>query len=700
MPLIPLNRSTLFCAALVLAAGAAWAIVPEAPSLKPSRQDANGAAESRLLTPPDGAAPSVILTPAPPTMTGTDAVIVKAAIEAAERSQWAEVARLQTQSNDPVVRDLILWIRASNGVPGLGFEELDAAIKKLDGWPKQDAMFERGEAIIELSSLGPRERIAWLQRSGPRTGEGKVAFAMALSDIGERDRAHAVIRDAWRNHALDDGLDRRVQSQFATVLDRADHEARTDFLLWTGRRTQATAMKSFLNPDWRALVDARIALQTGGRRVDQIVNAVPGSLADQPGFLYDRARYRRALDNQEGATSLLTGINGNSVPVAGRNRLWDERNLAMREDYKTSNWSRAYQLAASHGLSSGEDFAEAEFASGWISLRMKNDAARGLKHFEALERGVTAPVSTARANYWKGRANESLGQTVESRTAYSKAAAHRFTYYGQLAAERINERQIEFVSSGTPTGPERLAFEGRPVVRAMKMLGAAGAMSTFRTFAYSIDDTLESKADYVMLAELANAFNVPDVGVRAGKAGLAKGIVTPEAAYPLVHYPLLSQPAVERSLMLAITRQETEMNPVARSSVGARGLMQLMPATAKSEARRIGLAYNVSRLNDPSYNMTLGGHHLDNLLGDFNGSYIMTAAAYNAGGSRPRRWAEVYGDPRTGAIDPVDWVEFIPFSETRNYVQRVMENTQVYRHRISGEPEDIRLTEDLRRGRR
>ena len=238
------------------------------------------------------------------------------------------------------------------------------------------------------------------------------------------------------------------------------------------------------------------------------------------------------------------------------------------------------------------------------------------------------------------------------------------------------------------------------MVKALRLLGESGEERMFREFAYHMDDQLSTEADFVLLARLAEEYQVPDVGVRGAKAGLAKGIVATDAAYPLVAYPLLREPRVERPLMLALSRQESEMNPGAISHVGARGLMQFMPATASREARSSGLPYRKSWLtDDPGYNMTLGGQHLDTLLTRFNGSYIMTAAAYNAGPTRPTQWIKDYGDPRAGQVDPVDWVEFIPFSETRNYVQRVLENTQVYRQRLLGEPVDIQIEEDLDRGR-
>ena len=666
----------LFLFAAVAVNGAAAAALPETPSLKPARTYTSTATDEK------------------------NAEILYKALAASERYDWNEVARLQRQATDPAVRDLILWKRASEGVPGMGFSEVDEALTRLHDWPKTGNMRARAEEIIELSSLTPTQRIDWLRKSGPRTGEGKVALANALREVGKSAEAEDVVRDAWHNNSMDRDLERQVLARFGGKLTQEDHRARVEFLLWTNQRTAASNLKPLLTPDWRKLVDARIALAGRSKNVDALVNAVPKELQDNPGLLYDRARWRRARGNQDGAIGLLTGIDGKDIPEAGRSKLWKERSIAMREDLKDGNWTRAYQLASPHGMTDGSDFADAEWVSGWIALRLKGDPARALQHFETMSEGVSTPISLARGKYWAGRAEDALGDADGAQLAYLEAAGHKSTYYGQLAAERIGDRQLYFTPTPPPTEEEIAAFEARPMVKALRLLGESGETQMFREFAYHIDDLLETEADYILLSQLASEYHVPDIGVRGAKAGLAKGIVAPDAAYPVVSYPLLKEPKVERSLMLALSRQESEMNPAAVSYVGARGLMQFMPATASREAKLSGLPYRQSWLtDDPGYNMTLGGQHLDYLLNRFNGSYIMTAAAYNAGPTRPSQWIADYGDPRAGQVDPIDWVEFIPFSETRNYVQRILENTQVYRSRLSGKPEEIRIQEDLERGK-
>jgi soluble lytic murein transglycosylase len=669
-----LRTLPLFLAAATLGLTAA-ASTPEAPSLKPPR-----AFQSTVTD-------------------ANHAKILHDALKAAENRQWSTLAALQNRASDPAVADAILWLRASKGVPGMEFEELAYALDHLSDWPSTSDMQKRAESLIGDSRLSPAARVEWLNKVTPRTGAGKVALANALLTTGKTDEANSWARNAWRNSSLSRDLESGVKSRFKSTLTQDDHRARADFLLWTNQRSAANRIRPLLTADYRALVDARIALASRRRGVDKYVTAVPQSLQNDPGLLFERAKWRRKRGNKSGATPLLVGIDGNDVPLAGRSKLWKERNINLREDLKTGNWTRAYQLAAPHGMSSGGSFADAEWISGWIALRLNNDAARGLQHFEKMKTGVSTPISLARGDYWAGRAHDVLGHNDETIAAYSAAAEHKFTYYGQLAAENLSDTQLSFDAPVAPTDTEAAAFEARRVVKALRLFGESGETRLFRKFAYHLDDQLTTPAEFELLAGIANEFMIQDIGVRGAKSGLGRGIVAPNAAYPIVDYPLLREPRVERSLMLALSRQESEMNPNAYSHAGAMGIMQFMPATARLEARKRGLPYRKSWLrDDPGYNMTLGGQHLDTLLDQFNGSYIMAAAAYNAGPSRPNKWIKDYGDPRTGAIDPIDWVEFIPFSETRNYVQRVLENTQVYRTRLSGQPEQITLSKDLKRG--
>ncbi len=668
-------RLLAFAGVLFLSAEAV-ASTPPAPSLKPDRPFASKVVSTQ------------------------DAGLLHAALEAADAGDWSRVARYQARAGSPVVQDLILWRRAHVGAPGLYFEDMAEAIERLEGWPDAYRMRARAEALIGSSGQSAQARAEWLTADGgPVSGEGHVALADARRALGDDAGARAALRTAWRGMTLDLETERKVLGKYGAWLSQDDHRARADFLLWTGQRSAADRLKPRLTADWQRLVEARIALAAGYRGVDARIAAVPEALQAHPGLLFDRAQWRRKRGRQDSATPLLTGIDGADVPESGRGRLWDERHIALRDALESKSYATAYSLAEAHGLSSGVDFAQAEWLSGWIALRMKDDPSRAVAHFRRLDEGVSTPISTSRAQYWRGRAHDAMGDGAPAEEAFAGAARFKYTFYGQLAAERIGDRTLAFAASPEPTEADRARFEARPMVKVLRLLAEQGETGLFRKFAFHLDDRLETEADYLLLQELAREYKVEDVGVRGAKEGLSRGIVAPEAAYPVVSYPLLREPQVERSLMLALSRQESEMNPRAISHADARGLMQFLPRTARYEAQRRGLPFRTSWLtDDPGYNMTIGGAHLDTLLDRFNGSYVMTAAAYNAGSSRPRAWIRTFGDPRRGEVDTVDWIEMIPFAETRNYVQRVLENTQVYRHRLSGEPVDIQLNEDLERG--
>ena len=697
------RKIAVFVSLAALVTSSAGAIAPETPSLKPGKNLVPVAPAPVVSVNTSAPAAPTVTTSAPtPALAAKSASVqyLARAFSAAERNQWSELSSLQYGAPDPVLKNLIMWKRASEGVPGMTFDELNLALTLLDGWPQTSKMRQRAEEIIELSALDAASRVDWLEKSGPVTGAGKVALANALRQTGNRTRADEVIKDAWRSNTLDSDLQRIVLARYGQTLSQEDHRARVDFLLWTGQTSAAEALKPHLNKDHRKLTEARIAVAKKARNLDAAIAAVPAHLQTHPGLLYERAKWRR-VKKVDGVSDLLRQIDGKDVPAAGRGRLWDERAIAVRNDLKARNYSRAYNMTAPHGLTAGGDFAEAEWLAGWIALRLNGDATRGLKHFETMTNGVSSPVSLTRGQYWTGRARDALGQSDQALAAYGAAATHKYTYYGQLSAERIGDKTINFGPPIAPAPEEVTAFEANPMIRALRLIGGTGEMGLYRTFSHHLDDILSTPAEFELLAQLNHQLDQPDTAVRAGKAGLFKGVLAPEAAYPVLMHPLSRQPQVERAFILAITRQESEFNPNARSPVGALGLMQFMPSTARNEARLRGMPYQQSWLTaDPAYNMTLGGLHLDTLLKQFGGSYIMTAAAYNAGPSRPSQWVRDYGDPRTGQIDPVDWVEFVPFSETRNYIQRVLENIQVYRHRIDGQEADIQITEDLKRGRR
>ena len=630
----------------------------------------------------------------------SDAEIVYRALEAASNGDWRDVDRYRAQINDPVAQKLLFWRVADSSLSDAGFDTLNRALTELEGWPGLRELQIRAEESISESALSTSDRIAWLEKSGPISGEGKLALAEAYQKAGRSADAERMVKEAWHTHSFLISRQREIANKYAEILDPEDHRKRTDYLLWTSQRSAAQAMKPYLSSGWDSLVDARIGLATGANGVDGLINRVPDSLQLDPGLLYERSKWRRHRNRWEDAREPLLQINPEGLPTAALSRIWDEKNLHLRRLIRDHEWQDGYKLSSTHGLTEGVDFAEGEFNAGWIALRYLNHPQDALRHFQTLEAGVGTALSKSRAQYWTGEALTALGRTEEARQAYQRGAENITYFYGQRSAERLGMKELVLPPIAIPTDEQRREFENRELVRALRMLAEAGEDYQFRRISYHLDDLLETEVEYEMLFDLAASYGLTQAGVRGGKAGLSAGLIPTRAAYPDFPFPIPSDrpSSAEPALIMALTRQETEMNAKAISRARAYGLMQLLASTARQQSRREGLPYRWSwLLDDPQYNVTLGRGYLGDMIDRFDGSYIMAMAAYNAGPSRPARWVTEYGDPRKGEIDPIDWIESIPFSETRSYVQRVMENVQVYRSRLAGGSSPLQLTSDLSR---
>jgi soluble lytic murein transglycosylase len=341
--------------------------------------------------------------------------------------------------------------------------------------------------------------------------------------------------------------------------------------------------------------------------------------------------------------------------------------------------------------------AEAEFYAGWIALTRLKKPDLAAKHFAMIEGTSGSPITQARALYWEGRAAEALGDPVGAQSYYGQGARHLTTFYGQLAAEKAGLKQLALGRDPIITAQDRAQFEGRDIVQAAKMLADVGARDTMRVFVLHIDDVLPTEAQQALLFDFAKLYGDQDLAMRVVRAGAQRGLILPERGYPLITPPYAPGGA-EPAFVLSVSRQESNFNPYIRSSAGAVGLMQLLPSTAAIVARKIGEPYSSDRLTDPQYNMRLGSSYLGSLIDRFSGSYLMAAAGYNAGPNRPPQGAGYCGDPRGSMTDPLDYIECIPFSETRNYVMRTLETTQVYRARLAGGTAPLTLSKDLNRG--
>ncbi|MEN9873629.1 MAG: hypothetical protein RL186_526 [Pseudomonadota bacterium] len=630
-------------------------------------------------------------------------------LRAAARSEWSAVRETMMAISDPRVRAILLWRLTSSDDNAASFEELRQALDELKGFPSRRTIRIRAEQKIAGSGLSPQAKRDFLLRSEqgisdnvPLSGDGKMELGAAYLAQGDQNQARRWIAEAWRTSRLDIASQALYLSRFGSLLTPQDHDARVDFLLWADRITQSRPLFPLMSEGGRTNAMRRLGIAAG----DTVT--LSGAMLDDRGIQYQRVRNLRQSDRRSEALALLTQIDSRGLPEPGQDVLWTERRILLNEAIVTRDWRAAYRVASTHGYSKGERFADGEFVAGWVALRFLNDPKTALTHFARLESGVTTPVSKARAFYWLGRTSQALDKNADAEGFYAKGAAFPTVYYGQLSAVKLAERRGQTPRLTLPqeqraTANDFKALNRRPGMAAINLLSDIGENQFFTQFALALDDDLETEGEHQALSEYARAKGQPSTALRVAKAGLARGVLATEAAFPLMPIPrVVGYGQIEDAYTLAITRQESEFNPNALSGANARGLMQFLPATAASQARKMGLPHETDWLmSRPNHNLTLGSAHLYDLVSNFYGSYAMAAAAYNAGPGRPRQWVQTYGDLRETDLDTaIDWVEKIPFSETRNYVQRVMENIQVYRARLAGGSAPLMIGQDLMRGTR
>ena len=612
------------------------------------------------------------------------------ALDAVRAKDWSSALTL-AQKDGQIGRDIVLWhyLRSGEGNADL---VLDFLGRRSD-WPGIPLLKKRTEAII-ADQADAAQTLQFFQSHTPETGVGALAYAEALTASGDRASADAVLVRAWLTLDMDAEAHDAFLERYADLLGQY-HTARMNMLLWEGAYPEAGRMMALVSEDWRALAAARIALQTDKGDVDALIAVVPNRLGGDAGLSHDRFKWRFDKNYTDSARDLLLE-RSERVELLGQPENWAYlRRVFVRRELREGTPSVAYRLASSHHLTGGSNWADLEWLAGYIALRYLQDPAKALEHFKALAMNVDSPISKGRAGYWIGRAYEALGDMTAAQLAFETAGTQQTSFYGLLAAERAG-LPFDQTLAGGPIDPNwtSSAFVGSSLFEAASVLIAANERSLAERFVIQMAETL-SEQELVALGDAMLAMNEPHLAVMAGKEAASRGIVLPRAYYAL-------HPIAKRSLdispewALAIARRESEFDPWVVSPVGARGLMQLMPRTAQAMAEVKGVPFRErALLSEPNYNATLGAAYLAKLSREFGNNPMFMAAGYNAGPSRPTRWIEQFGDPRAGAIDVVDWVEMIPFNETRNYVMRVTESLPIYRARLGIDPLPVPFSQEL-----
>lgn len=638
--------------------------------------------------------------PGPTYLTRLDKARLLSVHDALDRKQFS-VAKAEIRSIEaPVARSLGQWFYFNTKDPGISIGEAGAFLTAHPEWPATRRIQSFAESKLTNNDSADAILSFFADRA-PVTGDGKVHYARALLAKGRTEAATAAIRDAWVNHNFSVSEERKIIAAHASRLRKEDHAARVDRLLWSRQVTNARRTFPYLSTKARRMAEARAALLLRAGSGPRLYRNLTKEEQLDSGVLYSAVRYYRRTDEEQYAISLAAMAPDRADTLRNTDRWWTERRLLLQSALKRGHFSDAYALAAQNGMDSGGDFADAEFVAGWIALRFLKEPERAITHFEAMTGGVATPISLSRGYYWLGRAASAAGKAEDANAYFKTAATYPYSFYGQLAAETLGGDAVVQRFDPTPgvSAIDKALFNSRPAVAPLRMLTDLNLDYELMVFAYHVDDQLEQPGEFLELANITNGEGAPHLTVRAGKVGAQADAFAADVSYPMVFVPDEARAFVRPEIILGLSRQESEFNPRAYSSAGARGVMQLIPSTAQLTARKEGLPYRRSALlDDPTYNMTIGSAHLSHLLDRFDGSMILTFAAYNAGPHRADRWIEDFGDPRSSEVDPLDWIEMIPFSETRNYVQRVLENTQVYRGRLDDAPIPGKLAADIERG--
>ncbi len=611
------------------------------------------------------------------TLSAADHNIAVQVFAAAKKDRHGESERLAMQSKNRLLPKLARWMTYADPRSGASFEEITSFIDSSGDWPLMTSLQRRAEESITAAT--PNERIlAWFKEHEPVTADGGMAYARALMAAGQTERAIKVVRQSWVEGGFGVMQERQFLTLFGDHLRAEDHWKRLDRLLWDKQEGPAQRMVLKVPAAYRQLAQARLTLQDGKANPEPAIAAIPKELRDDPGLIYDRVRWRRQKDLDEDAIDLLAHPARNKV----RPELWwAERSILARRALQKGLVSRAYQVAADHGLNQiATQYGEAEFMAGWISLRFLDDRDTAMGHFSRLYDAVSTPLTRSRAAYWAGRTSEVLKDDKAAREWYTRGARYLTAFYGQLSASRLDDHRWPLPGDPQPTADDIKRFEGRELVRAIRMMLAVGESEHLRAFFIRLNDVTQSPGERALIGKLATEGGRNDLAVTIARRADRDSVFLYDAGWPMP--PISAEDGPEKALVLALIRQESGFITDAQSPVGARGLMQLMPATAERVAKAIKVAFNPRKLDDPTYNVRLGSAYLGDMIENFEGSYILALVAYNAGPGRARRWIKEYGDPRDPNIDVIDWIEMIPFTETRGYVQRVMESVSIYRRKL------------------
>jgi soluble lytic murein transglycosylase len=627
---------------------------------------------------------------------------IKRAAKLIARNKFAEASKVKASISDLLGRKLIEWmILRGDEDHSPGFERYAVFVAENSSWPSVGLLRRRAEAALWDDHREAATVLGYYAQRQPYSGKGHLVYARALVERGDRRTAERHVRAAWRHFGLSAAVESMVLNMFPGVLRPVDHRIRMHMRLYAKDTSDGLRAAKRLGGADRAIAKAWVAVIGRSRRAKALFAAVPASARKDPGYVFARTRWLRRRGEIAAAAQTILSAPRFGADTIDTNQWWRERRVLARDLLEKGDPKTAYDVVVGAVRPTKNNYyVEYEFMAGWIALRFLKDPATAMRHFSAIPPSTTNPTALARAGYWQGRTAEALGRSEDARTFYANASQYRTAYYGQLARSQIGASDIALPAPPTPPPKRRAVLRRLELVRALEIIYGIGDHDLAITFVAGAADKMHDVGAIVALAEVARHHKHARAMLLIGRSALNRGFDLHHYAFPTIGVPKYKPigPKIDPSLLYSIVRQESAFNAKTVSSANALGLMQVTPPAGKYIARKFGVRYSRKKLlSDRVYNVQMGAAELGDLIRDYRGSLILACVGYNAGRGRVSDWIRRFGDPRDPKVDPVDWVEKIPFAETRNYVQRILENLQVYRAKL-GRGSRLLIEADLQRG--
>ncbi len=608
--------------------------------------------------------------------------------------KWNSAMKSAEKIKDKDFRDLINWMYLKTTGNAATFNDYKKFIERNPNYPRINRIKYLAEKKIYLKNTSPSFVINWFDRNPPLGGIGKIKLAEAYLEQNKINEVEKLVKEAWPVAEISKNDLGYYRAKFKKFISQEDHLKRADFLAWEKKYWDLKRMLKYLPTDERALYNARQILMSNSYGVDNAIAKVPGHLKKDPGLEFDRLRWRNRRGRLEGSLEILYNNSNKTESQMIRPDLWWEqrksvtRSLIYKKRYKT-----AYKISSEHSLSSGSSFAEAEWLSGWIALSFLDSPEYAINHFKNFYNNVSYPISLARGAYWLGVAYKELDNKETANKYFTEGSKFPMTYYGQLSFNEIFPGKDFQLSDQSDFDKDyEKEFLKSRLIKLVKILKELDATIYSKDILKHLALLNVDKGSEVLAAKLSTEVGRYDFAIQISKKASYEKRFYNKYNYPIINTPIeINNKKMPNSeVILAIIRQESEFDSRANSWAGARGMMQLMKYTAKIVAKQAKLPYSISKLTrDPEYNIKLGSYYFNSLIEDYSGVYPFAIAAYNAGPNRVKTWRRINGDPTKGEISYVNWIELIRFKETRNYVQRVLENINVYKYMLNKKPVTI-----------